>query len=71
MCGVLIIYCFLSFCRWFVLCLVYVPFLEPGTVSGDSDWLYPLGQTELVLPEDGDRIQYPKRCFLKNKQGDF
>jgi hypothetical protein len=27
-----------------------------------------LALTELVLPEDGDRIQSPKRCVLKNKQ---
>jgi hypothetical protein len=24
-----------------------------------------MGQTEYVLPEDGNRIQSPKRCFLK------
>jgi hypothetical protein len=27
-----------------------------------------LGPTENVLPEDGDRIQSPKRCILKYKQ---
>jgi hypothetical protein len=27
-----------------------------------------LGPTEYVLPEDGDRIQSPKLCVLKNKQ---
>jgi hypothetical protein len=25
----------------------------------------------LVLPEDGDRIQFPKRCVLKEKQDDI
>jgi hypothetical protein len=40
-----------------------------------GDWilspeLYRLGPTEQVLPEDGDRIQSPKRCSLKNKQED-
>jgi hypothetical protein len=29
------------------------------------DWL----QLSRVLPEDGDRIQPPKRCVLKYKQG--
>jgi hypothetical protein len=27
-----------------------------------------LDPTEQVSPEDGDRIQSPKRCVLKNKQ---
>jgi hypothetical protein len=27
-----------------------------------------LGPTEWVLPEDGGKIQSPKRCVLKNKQ---
>jgi hypothetical protein len=27
-----------------------------------------LGPTEQLLPEDGDRIQSPKRYVLKNKQ---
>jgi hypothetical protein len=30
-----------------------------------------LGPTEQVLPEDGDRIQSPKRRVLKNKQDGF
>jgi hypothetical protein len=30
-----------------------------------------LGRNELVLPEDGDRIQSPKRCILKYKQDDI
>jgi hypothetical protein len=28
---------------------------------------FSLGPTEQVLPEDGDRIQTPKLCVLKNK----
>jgi hypothetical protein len=35
--------------------------------SGDMDQLYRLSPTEWVLPEDGDRIQSPKR-YLKQKQ---
>jgi hypothetical protein len=38
--------------------------LEVTYVSKDRD------QTEQVLPEDGVRIQYPKRCVLKDKQDD-
>jgi hypothetical protein len=31
-----------------------------------------VGTTSIeVLPEDGDRIQFPKRCVLKEKQDDF
>jgi hypothetical protein len=30
--------------------------------------LYQLGPTEQVLPEDGNRIQSPKRSVLKYKQ---
>jgi hypothetical protein len=30
---------------------------------GNRDELYLLGSTEYVLPQDGDRIQSPKRCF--------
>jgi hypothetical protein len=30
-----------------------------------------LDQTEYVLPEDGDRIQSPKRCALKKKRNDI
>jgi hypothetical protein len=33
--------------------------------------LYRLGPTEYLLPEDGDRIQSPKRCVLKYKQDGF
>jgi hypothetical protein len=33
--------------------------------TGDRDYLCQLGQTEYVLPEDGDRIQSPKCCVLK------
>jgi hypothetical protein len=27
-----------------------------------------LSQTELILPEDGDKIQYPKRCSLNENR---
>jgi hypothetical protein len=30
-----------------------------------------LDPTEWVLPEDGDRIQSPKRCVLKHKQDEI
>jgi hypothetical protein len=30
-----------------------------------------LDPTEYVLPEDGHRIQFPKRCVLKEKQDDI
>jgi hypothetical protein len=33
-------------------------------VSGDGDYL---GPTEEVPPEDGDRMQSPKRCVLNKK----
>jgi hypothetical protein len=39
-------------------------------LSGDRDQLHRLDPTEYVLPEDGDRIQSPKRCVLKDKQDD-
>jgi hypothetical protein len=40
-------------------------------VSGDRDYLYRLGPTEYVSPEDGDRIQSPKRYVLnKNRAMD-
>jgi hypothetical protein len=32
------------------------------------DELFGLGPTEQVLPEDGERIQSPKRCVLKYEQ---
>jgi hypothetical protein len=32
------------------------------------DELYQLGPTGNVLPEDGKRMQSPKRCILKYKQ---
>jgi hypothetical protein len=38
-------------------------------VSGDGDKLYRLRPIEYVLlSEDEDTIQSPKRCVLKNKQ---
>jgi hypothetical protein len=40
-----------------VLCLFYIPYVVLVQVSGDVDYLYRLGLTELVSPEDGERIQ--------------
>jgi hypothetical protein len=53
-----------------MLCLTSKPYLVLVQVSRDRDYLYRLGPTEQVLPEDGDRIQSPKRCVFKYKQGD-
>jgi hypothetical protein len=47
------------------------PIFELTQVSRDRDYLYRLGRNKQVLPEDGDRIQSPKRCVLKNKQECF
>jgi hypothetical protein len=33
-------------------------------LTGDRGQLYRLVPTEYVLPEDGDTIQFPKRCIL-------
>jgi hypothetical protein len=40
--------------------------LRPDT----STYLYLLGPTEYVPPEDGDRIQFPKRRVLNKRQDD-
>jgi hypothetical protein len=37
-------------------------------LSGDRDYLYRLGPTEWVLPEDGDRIQSTKFCVLNKNR---
>jgi hypothetical protein len=56
----ILMFCLISHI-WFVLCLACIPILVLVQVSGDRDYLY-------VLPEDGDKIQCPKRCVLKYKQ---
>jgi hypothetical protein len=60
----ILLFC-LSACRRFVLCLACITYLVLVEVSGDRERSYRLGPTEQILPEDGDRIQTPKRCVLK------
>jgi hypothetical protein len=45
--------------------------LEVTQMSRDRDKLCLLDPTEKVLPDDGDRIQSPKRYVLKYKQDDI
>jgi hypothetical protein len=40
------------------------------TLSEDRECLYLLGPTEVVPPEDGDRIQSSKRQVLNKRQDD-
>jgi hypothetical protein len=44
--------------------LVY-PCLMLVQMSRGKKYLYRLGTTELILPEEGDRIQSAKRCVFK------
>jgi hypothetical protein len=39
-----------------------------GPIDRASPYLYRLGPTEYVLPEDGDRIQSPKRSSINRSQ---
>jgi hypothetical protein len=51
----------LNFRRWFVLCLVYIPYHVLVQISGDKNQR--LGPNEQVLPEDGGRIVSETLCF--------
>jgi hypothetical protein len=54
--------------------LVYWNTIPYAWKINSGDWIvsvFRLGPVELVLPEDEDRIQSPKRCVLKNKQEGF
>jgi hypothetical protein len=50
--------------RWFLLCLLYISSLVLVLVLAGRDYLYQLGPTEKVPPEDGEGIQSLKRCMF-------
>jgi hypothetical protein len=58
-----LIYC-LDSRKWFVLCLACISCCVLVEMSGDRNWLYRMGPTEYILPEDGDRIQSTKHCVF-------
>jgi hypothetical protein len=65
---------FLCFCTLSVILFLFETHDVSETsfwISEDRGYLYPLGRTESVPPEEGDRIQSPKRCVLnKNRTTD-
>jgi hypothetical protein len=50
-----------------MVCPVLGLYTVSGAGTGDVDYLYRLILSELVLLEDGERIQSPKRCVFKHK----